>query len=31
MWNESLTASGTDEELIKGTGGTMMCWEIGNA
>ncbi len=31
MWNESLTAKGTDEELIKGTGGTMMCWEIGNA
>ena len=31
MWNESLTAEGTDEELIKGTGGTMMCWEIGNA
>ena len=31
MWNESLTAAGTDEELIKGTGGTMMCWEIGNA
>ena len=31
MWNESLTANGTDEELIKGTGGTMMCWEIGNA
>ncbi|MBR4848484.1 MAG: family 20 glycosylhydrolase [Bacteroidaceae bacterium] len=31
MWNESLTANGTDENLIKGTGGTMMCWEIGNA
>ena len=31
MWNESLTAGGTDEELIKGTGGTMMCWEPGNA
>ena len=31
MWNESLTAGGTDEELIVGTGGTMMCWEIGNA
>ena len=31
MWNESLTAGGTDEEMIKGTGGTMMCWEIGNA
>ena len=31
MWNESLTAGGTDEELIIGTGGTMMCWEIGNA
>ena len=29
MWNESLTAGGTDEELIKGTGGTMMCWESG--
>lgn len=29
MWNESLTAGGTDEELIKGTGGTMMCWENG--
>lgn len=29
MWNESLTASGTDEELIKGTGGMMMCWESG--
>ena len=29
MWNESLTASGTDEELIKGTGGMMMCWENG--
>ena len=31
MWNESLTAGGTDEETIVGTGGTMMCWEIGNA
>ena len=31
MWNESLTAGGTDEEKIVGTGGTMMCWEIGNA
>ena len=31
MWNESLTAGGTDEEAIVGTGGTMMCWEIGNA
>ena len=31
MWNESLTASGTDEDVIVGTGGTMMCWEIGNA
>ena len=31
MWNESLTAGGTDEEKILGTGGTMMCWEIGNA
>ena len=29
MWNESLTASGTNEELIKGTGGMMMCWESG--
>ena len=29
MWNESLTAQGTDEELIKGTGGMMMCWESG--
>ena len=29
MWNESLTATGTDEELIKGTGGMMMCWENG--
>ena len=29
MWNESLTANGTDEELIKGTGGMMMCWESG--
>ena len=31
MWNESLTSTGTDEELIKGTGGTMMCWEISQA
>ena len=31
MWNESLTAGGTDEDVIVGTGGTMMCWEIGNA
>ena len=29
MWNESLTAQGTNEELIKGTGGMMMCWESG--
>ena len=29
MWNESLTAKGTNEELIKGTGGMMMCWESG--
>ena len=29
MWNESLTASGTNEELIKGTNGMMMCWESG--
>lgn len=29
MWNESLTAGGTNEELIKGTGGMMMCWESG--
>ena len=29
MWNESLTASGTNDELIKGTGGMMMCWESG--
>ena len=29
MWNESLTANGTNEELIKGTGGMMMCWESG--
>ncbi len=31
MWNESLTSNGTDEELIIGTGGTMMCWEISQA
>lgn len=29
MWNESLSASGTNIDLIKGTGGTMMCWENG--
>lgn len=29
MWNESLSAGGTNVELIKGTGGTMMCWEQG--
>ncbi len=29
MWNESLTAGGTNEELIKGTNGMMMCWESG--
>lgn len=29
MWNESLTANGTNEDLIKGTGGMMMCWESG--
>lgn len=29
MWNESLTANGTNVELIKGTNGTFMCWEIG--
>ena len=29
MWNESLTASGTNVDLIEGTGGMMMCWESG--
>ena len=29
MWNESLSAGGTNVELIKGTKGTMMCWEQG--
>lgn len=29
MWNESLSANGTNVELIEGTGGTMMCWENG--
>ena len=29
MWNESLSASGTNVELIEGTKGTMMCWESG--
>lgn len=29
MWNESLSAGGTNVELIKGTNGTMMCWEQG--
>ena len=29
MWNESLSASGTNIELINGTNGTMMCWESG--
>lgn len=29
MWNESLSASGTNVDLIKGTNGTMMCWESG--
>ncbi|MCM1109087.1 MAG: beta-N-acetylhexosaminidase [Clostridium sp.] len=29
MWNESLSASGTDEELIQGTDGYLMCWEQG--
>ena len=30
MWNESLSASGTNVEMIEGTGGTMMCWEPSN-
>ncbi len=29
MWNESLSANGTNVDLIKGTNGTMMCWEQG--
>lgn len=29
MWNESLSASGSDTELIRGTEGMMMCWEQG--
>ena len=29
MWNESLSADGTNVELIEGTGGMMMCWEPG--
>ncbi len=29
MWNESLTANGTNIELIDGTEGMMMCWESG--
>ncbi len=29
MWNESLTASGTNIGLIDGTEGTLMCWENG--
>lgn len=29
MWNESLSAAGTNIELINGTNGTMMCWEQG--
>lgn len=29
MWNESLSANGTNIELIDGTDGTMMCWENG--
>lgn len=29
MWNESLSANGTNVELINGTNGTMMCWESG--
>ena len=30
MWNESLSAVGTNVEMIEGTGGTMMCWEPSN-
>ena len=29
MWNESLTANGTNVDLIAGTKGMMMCWESG--
>lgn len=29
MWNESLTADGTNVDLIDGTEGTLMCWESG--
>ena len=29
MWNESLSASGTNIELINGTNGIFMCWENG--
>lgn len=29
MWNESLTATGTNIDLIAGTNGTLMCWENG--
>ncbi len=29
MWNESLSANGTNVDLIKGTNGMMMCWEQG--
>ncbi|MBR5476779.1 MAG: family 20 glycosylhydrolase [Bacteroidaceae bacterium] len=29
MWNESLSAGGTNVNLIKGTEGTLMCWESG--
>lgn len=29
MWNESLTANGTNVDLIDGTEGTLMCWESG--
>ena len=30
MWNESLSAAGTNVEMIEGTGGMMMYWEPGN-
>lgn len=30
MWNESLSAAGTNVEMIEGTGGMMMCWEPSN-
>ncbi|MBR5893531.1 MAG: beta-N-acetylhexosaminidase [Bacteroidaceae bacterium] len=29
MWNESLSANGTNVDLIDGTEGIMMCWENG--